>query len=143
MVIRKANAIWEGTLKEGKGTFEVGQGAWSAPYSFQSRFGEGEHGTNPEELIAAAHASCFSMALAATLEQAGYVAHSVVTNARVRLDTVPGGFAITEITLDVIAKVPNISETQFLDIAQQVKLNCPVSKALSSVKITLTSARLE
>lgn len=142
MLIRKAHAQWNGTLKEGNGKFEVGNSRWSAPYSFQTRFGEGEQGTNPEELIAAAHASCFAMALAATLEQSGFVANAVNATANVRLDTVPGGFSITEITLDVTAKVPGIDAAQFAIIAEQVKTNCPVSKALASVKITLT-ARLE
>lgn len=139
MLIRKANAQWTGTLKEGSGKFEIGNNRWSAPYSFQSRFGEGEQGTNPEELIAAAHASCYSMALAATLEKSGFVATSVNTTASVRLDTVEGGFAITEITLDVTAKVPGIDDTQFATIADEVKNNCPVSKALASVKISLTA----
>ncbi|MFA6036530.1 MAG: OsmC family protein [Legionellales bacterium] len=142
MLIRKAHAQWNGTLKEGHGKFEVGNSRWSAPYSFQTRFGEGEQGTNPEELIAAAHASCYAMALAATLEQAGFIATAVDATANVRLDTVPGGFAITEITLDVNAKVPGLDAAQFATIAEQVKTNCPVSKALASVKITL-NARLE
>lgn len=139
MLIRKASAQWMGTLKEGSGKFEVGNGRWSAPYSFQTRFGEGEQGTNPEELIAAAHASCYSMALAATLEKSGFIAESVNTTANVRLDTIDNGFAITEIALNVMAKVPGIDDTQFATIADEVKLNCPVSKALASVKINLTA----
>ncbi len=139
MVIRKASAQWNGTLKEGTGKLEVGNARWSAPYSFETRFGAGEQGTNPEELIAAAHASCYSMALAATLEKSGFVAEAVNTTANVRLDTVEGGFAITEISLDVTAKVPGIDDTQFATIANEVKSNCPVSKALASVKINLTA----
>lgn len=137
MIIRKAAAQWHGGLKEGHGQFEVGDSRWSAPYSFQTRFGEGEQGTNPEELIAAAHASCYSMALAATLEKSGFIAQAINTTAKVRLDTVAGGFAITEISLDVNAKVPGIDAAQFALIAEQVKENCPVSKALASVEIKL------
>lgn len=138
MSIRTANARWEGTLKAGKGLFALHSG-YSAPYSFQTRFGEGETGTNPEELIAAAHASCYAMALSAGLEKAGFPARLVETTASVHLDTQAGGFAITEIMLDVKADVPGIDNALFTQIAEETKMNCPVSKALASVKINLSA----
>lgn len=142
MFVRTAKAHWAGTLKEGEGKFELGSGLWSSSYSFHTRFGEEKSGTNPEELLAAAHASCYAMALSFALEQAGHTAKDVTATATVNLGAVPGGFAITEILLDVKAQVPDIAEPLFLTIAQQAKVNCPISKALASVKITLTSARL-
>jgi lipoyl-dependent peroxiredoxin len=139
MSINTAKALWDGTLKQGHGKFELGSKLWSAPYTFKSRF-EGAQGTNPEELIAAAHASCFSMALSGGLEHAGFPSESIETIATVKLDALSGGgFAITEILLDVKASVPGITEKQFAEIAEATKVNCPVSKALASVKITLTS----
>lgn len=141
MSINTAVAHWVGTLKTGQGNFELGSGLWSAPYSFKTRF-EGEQGTNPEELIAAAHASCYSMALSGALEQAGFPATSIETKAQVRLDKVPDGFAITEIVLDAKAVVPGIDDALFATIADATKTGCPVSRALSSVKITLNATLL-
>jgi osmotically inducible protein OsmC len=136
MSIRTAQATWNGPLKTGTGTFKLHSG-WSAPYSFKTRFGEGETGTNPEELIAAAHASCYAMALSFMLEQAGFTVKAVNATASVHLDPLPaGGFAISEIVLDVNAEVPGIDEAQFMKIAQEAKENCPISKALASVKIS-------
>ena len=139
---RTASAQWSGGLQDGIGTITSGSGVLSStPYGFKSRFAEGP-GTNPEELLAAAHSSCYAMALSFALEQAGYTPRSVNASAAVTLAAVGGGFAITEILLEVKAQVPDIAEQLFLTIAQQAKINCPLSKALASVKITLTSARL-
>ncbi len=136
-----ANATWTGGLKTGQGEFKLGTGLWSAPYSFKTRF-EGAAGTNPEELIAAAHASCYAMALSGALEQAGFSPTAINTTAKVHIDNVSGGFAITEILLDVKANVPGISEAQFASLAEQTKVGCPVSKALASVKISLSAELL-
>ena len=112
MAVRKANAQWQGGLKEGKGNLSLGSGAFEGSYSFLSRFEEGS-GTNPEELIAAAHAACFSMALSAGLEQAGYQPESVKTEAQVKLVQNDSGFTITQVDLMSEAKIPNISEEDF------------------------------
>ncbi|WKN45479.1 OsmC family protein [Tunicatimonas pelagia] len=136
MAVRKANAQWQGGLKEGKGNLSLGSGAFTGNYSFLSRFEEGS-GTNPEELIAAAHAACFSMALSAGLEQAGYQPESVKTEAKVKLVQNDGGFAITQIDLVSEAKIPNISEDDFQQQAKGAKENCPVSKVLAGAEITL------
>lgn len=140
MPVRTSNAAWEGGLKDGKGTVSLGSGAFEGPYSFGSRFEEGK-GTNPEELIAAAHAGCFSMALSAGLERAGHRADRVATTARVRLEKLEAGFAITRIDLDCEAKVPGLDNEAFQGHARQAKEGCPVSKALAAVEIVL-EARL-
>jgi len=137
---RVSSAVWEGGLKGGKGRMKVGKGAYDGPFSFSSRFESGA-GTNPEELIAAAHAGCYSMALSAGLEAAGHKPSSVATTATVSLEPSGGGFAITRIRLETRASVPGISSADFAKIAQDTKLGCPVSKALSSVPIEL-DARL-
>ncbi|MDQ1368103.1 MAG: lipoyl-dependent peroxiredoxin [Acidimicrobiaceae bacterium] len=136
MAIRSAHARWEGPLVGGKGTMDTESGAFSGHYSFSSRFEEGG-GTNPEELLGAAHAGCFSMALAHGLAEGGHVATSVDTTARVTIQPVEGGFAITGIELTCEAVVPGISEGDFREAAEATKLGCPVSKALSAVPITL------
>ena len=136
MAIRTAKAQWDGTLKEGKGTMSLGSGAFQGPYSFASRFEQGT-GTNPEELIGAAHAGCFSMALAAALGKAGFTPRRVSTAASVHLDPVEGGFAITAIDLKTEAAVPGIDNTKFQEIADGAKKGCPVSKALAGAKINL------
>jgi len=115
---------------------DTGSGAFSGPYSFSSRFEEGE-GTNPEELIGAAHAGCFSMALADGLAQGGHVATRIDTTAKVKIEPVEGGFAITGIELICEAHVPGISDAEFQEAAAATKTGCPVSKALSAVPITL------
>ncbi len=136
MATRTAQAVWHGNLKNGTGTMELGSGAFRGEYSFQSRFGSGA-GTNPEELIGAAHAGCFSMALAAGLEQAGYPPESIETAAKVTIEKVQDGFAITRIDLDTRGKVPRMEKEQFLEQAEIAKKNCPVSKALAAVPISL------
>lgn len=136
MAVRKSNAQWQGGLKSGKGNLSLGSGAFEGNYSFQSRFEEGT-GTNPEELIAAAHAGCYSMALSAALEKAGYQPEYVKTEARVHLNKDGEGFAINKIDLVTEAKIPDISEEDFQQQAKGAKENCPVSKALAGPEITL------
>jgi len=139
---RIANARWDGTLQDGNGTMRMKSRAYEGPYTFQSRFEEGE-GTNPEELIAAAHAGCFSMALSADLGRAGHTAESVETTATVHLDKGDGGFGITRIVLDTRARVPGISEEEFQRVAEGAKQNCPVSQALAAVDTIELNAQLE
>lgn len=140
MPTRKAEAVWKGNLQDGEGTMAFGSGAFEGAYSFTSRFEEGT-GTNPEELIGAAHAGCFSMALSNGLSQAGHVPNSVKTEARVKLEPVEGGFGITGIELSTVGEVPGIDEEEFRRQAEAAKEGCPVSQALSAVEITL-EARL-
>lgn len=140
MLTRTANARWNGGLKDGNGTVALGSGAWSGQYSFTSRFENGV-GTNPEELIGAAHAGCFSMAFAGGLERAGFKAESVATTAKVSIDKVDGGFKVVRIDLVTEAKVPGIDPAVFQEQAQAAKAGCPISKALAAVDITL-DARL-
>ena len=136
MAERTASAVWEGTLKDGKGRVKLGSGAFEGQYSFASRFEEGT-GTNPEELIGAAHAGCFSMALAAGLTRAGFNPTRINTNASVSLEKVGEGFKITRIELNTEAEIPNIEEAVFLEQAETAKKNCPVSQALAGTDITL------
>ena len=137
MPTRTAKAEWRGDLPSGSGTMALGSGAYEGSYSFRSRFEEGA-GTNPEELIAAAHAGCFSMALSHLLAGAGHVPESVRTEARVRLDQVGEGFAITRIDLVTRARVPGLDQAGFQEYADKAKVGCPVSKALAGVgEITL------
>ena len=136
MPVRSASAVWEGTLIDGKGTMKMASGAYEGAYSFGSRFQE-ETGTNPEELIAAAHAGCFSMALSAGLGKSGYNATRVATSAKAYLEKVGEGFAITRIELTTEAEVPGLDEATFQEHATGAKENCPVSKALAGVDIHL------
>jgi osmotically inducible protein OsmC len=136
MPVRESSAVWEGNLSKGKGRMRLGSGAFEGSYSFASRFEEGP-GTNPEELIGAAHAGCFSMALSLFLEQAGYTSESISTRARVRIDKQDDGFKITSIELDTEARVPGIDEKTFLQKAEEAKKRCPVSQAVSGTDIKL------
>lgn len=139
---RKATAVWNGTGLEGTGTLNTPNKFFdNTPYSFKSRFQNetGELGTNPEELLASAHAGCFAMALSFAIVQAGFVADELNVEANVTLDAVEGGFGITAITLDVVGKVAGMNETQFVELANGAKVGCPISKALSSVNITLNT----
>ena len=138
---RTANAHWEGSLTEGNGTMRMASGAYEGPYSFQSRFQEGD-GTNPEELIAAAHAGCFSMALSGELGRAGHDPESVETEATVHIDKQGEGFAITRIDLRTRARVSGISDEQFQEIAEAAKKGCPVSQALAAVESIELDAQL-
>ncbi len=134
MPVRTADAQWEGSLEDGKGTMRMS--AWEGPYSFSSRFQDGA-GTNPEELIAAAHAGCYSMALSGGLSKAGHVPDSVRTTAKVHIDKGDAGFKITRIELETEARVSRIAEGTFQEIAEATKKGCPVSQALEAVPIEL------
>jgi osmotically inducible protein OsmC len=138
---RKASAVWNGGLKDGEGTISTDSGVLAnTQYSFSTRFEDGA-GTNPEELIAAAHAGCFSMALSGQLGQAGLTAESIRTTAAVSLEKIEGGFAITKVHLDVTAKVPGADQQAFETAANNAKAGCPVSKLLKA-EITM-DAKLE
>jgi osmotically inducible protein OsmC len=138
---RKGSAVWQGGLKDGKGTVSTDSGVLSnTQYSFSTRFEDGK-GTNPEELIAAAHAGCFSMALSAQLGNAGMTAEQIQTTATVSLDKTDGGFAITAIHLDVRARIPGADKQAFETAAGNAKAGCPVSKVLNAT-ITM-DAKLE
>jgi len=140
MLTRTSTAVWNGGLKSGKGTMKIGKGVFDGSYTFASRFESGT-GTNPEELIGAAHAGCFSMALALMLEQGGHKPESITTTAKVKVDKVGDGFRIVGIDLSTEGVVPGIDEAGFREKAEAAKKGCPVSAALSSVNITL-EARL-
>ena len=135
-MIRHAEAEWKGSLKEGGGEVKTETGALSSAYSFRSRF-EGGGETNPEELIAAAHSACFSMALSAALSAAGHVPKSVKTSAAVHLNKGEGGFAINKIELETTGEVPGIDAATFQKFAADAKAGCPVSKALAGTEIQL------
>lgn len=138
---RKASAVWKGGLKDGKGTVSATSGVLSnTPYSFTTRF-ENTPGTNPEELIAAAHAACFSMALSAQLGAANLTPEAINTNATLTMDKLDAGWTITAVQLEVTARVPNADDTAFNKAAENAKAGCPVSKVLNA-KITM-NARLE
>jgi lipoyl-dependent peroxiredoxin len=142
MAVRTSEARWEGTLREGHGTMKLGSGAFEGDYSFPSRFESGQ-GTNPEELIGAAHAGCFSMAFANGLTRAGFTPTRIHTTASVHLDSVEGGFAITRIDLNTEATVPGIDEAAFREQAETAKANCPVSKVLAGAEIRLNAKLVE
>jgi len=139
MPIRKANAIWNGDLKSGRGTMKFG--SFEGPYSFSSRFENGQ-GSNPEELLGAAHAGCFSMALAAGLAKEGFKPGRISTTANVHLDLVNQGFKITSIELNTEAEVSGIDNTKFTEIAEATKKGCPVSQALAAIEIKLNAKLL-
>jgi osmotically inducible protein OsmC len=136
MAVRKAEAVWEGNLQEGKGTMKLGSGAFEGAYSFASRFQEGT-GTNPEELIGAAHAGCFSMFLSAVLSKGGYPPKRVHTTATVHLEQVDGAPWITKINLNCEANVPGVDQKTFAEQVEASKKGCPVSKALTGVEISV------
>jgi osmotically inducible protein OsmC len=137
MPTRTSHARWQGDLKQGAGSMALGSKAYEGSYSFVSRFEEGQ-GTNPEELIAAAHAGCFSMAFANVLSQAGHTPNSIDTDATVHLERTEGGFGITRIDLVTRGDVPGIDEAEFTKHAETAKATCPVSRALAAVpEITL------
>jgi lipoyl-dependent peroxiredoxin len=138
MAIRSSEATWEGSLREGKGAMKLGSGAFTGAYSFATRFEE-QPGTNPEELVAAAHAGCYSMALSGGLGNAGFPPNWIHTTARVHLGRVDGKSRITKIELECEAKVPGISAEAFQSLAEATKTGCPISAALAAVEITLTA----
>ncbi|CAG0912040.1 unnamed protein product [Cyprideis torosa] len=138
MMKRSGSAVWSGDLKSGTGKLSTDSGVLKGQaYGFGTRFADGP-GTNPEELIGAAHAGCFSMALSMILGEHGLVAQSISTNAAVTLEEVDGGFAITKIHLDVMAEIPGAEEAVFLQAAEAAKAGCPVSK-LMTAEITLSA----
>ena len=141
MAIRKAKAVWEGKLRDGKGTFAGGSGKFSGTYDFGSRFGESA-GTNPEELVGAAHAGCFSMALAGGLERAGFPPTHIETSADVTVEKLEVGFRITSIVLTCRAQVAGIDAATFATVAEATKTGCPVSAALAAVPVITLDAQL-
>ncbi len=142
MPSRKAEAEWKGNLPQGTGTLKLGSGAFEGPYSFKSRFEEGQSATNPEELIAAAHAGCFTMAMALILTRAKITPTRMHTTATVTLAQVGEDFAITQIDLATEAEIPGIDDATFQQHAANAKKNCPVSKALAGTEIHLTATLL-
>jgi lipoyl-dependent peroxiredoxin len=139
MAIRNASARWTGTLKEGTGVLRTGKGGYEGSYSFHSRFEEGE-GTNPEELIGAAHAGCYSMALSNILTEAGHPPTSVETSAKVHFDRTDAGPTVTRIELDTVGSVPGIDEAEFTKHAEAAKSGCPISRLLApGTEISLTA----
>jgi osmotically inducible protein OsmC len=137
-MIRKASAVWKGSLKEGKGTISSESGVLSStPYSFSTRF-ENAKGTNPEELIAAAHAGCFTMALSAQLGNAGITPESLETTASLTLDKLDAGWTVTKIHLDVAARIPGADKAAFDKAAENAKAGCPISRLLKA-EITMTA----
>ena len=139
MPTRKAEAEWEGNLAEGSGRLKVGSGAFEGPYSFKSRFEEGQSATNPEELLGAAHAGCFTMALTAGLSRAGIKPKRIHTEARVKLEKVGEAFSITQIELETEAEIPDVDDAAFQKYALDAKQNCPLSKALAATQISMTA----
>jgi len=142
MPTSQASAVWEGKLKDGAGTFKAGSGAFSGSFSFATRF-EGKKGTNPEELIAAAHAACFSMALSAGLERAGKPATRIATTAAATIEMVEGAPKITKMELKTRGKVAGLDQEGFRQAAEEAKRGCPVSKALAGIPLISLDATLE
>ena len=142
MPTHKAEAEWKGNLAQGSGRLKVGSGAFDGPYSFKSRFEEGQSATNPEELIGAAEAGCFTMALTAQLSRAGLTPTRIHTVAKVKLEKVGEAFAITRIDLETEADIPGIDDVTFQKHALDAKQNCPVSKALAGTEIHLNAKLL-
>jgi len=138
-MIRKASAVWKGSLKEGKGTISSDSGVLTnTQYSFSTRFENGK-GTNPEELIAAAHAGCFTMALSAQLGNAGITPDSLETSAAVSLEKLDSGWTVTKIHLDVVGKIPGNDKAAFEKAAKEAEVGCPISKLLKAAEITMTA----
>jgi len=138
MPVRNASAVWEGTLKEGKGTMKLGSGAFEGAFSYVTRFEE-EPGTNPEELVGAAHAGCFSMFLAARITNAGFTPTRIQTTAKIHLGPVDGGPKLHTIELNTEAEVPGLDEETFQQEVETSKKNCPVSRALTGVDVKVTA----
>ncbi len=136
MPTRESRGIWKGTLKNGSGVMHIGKQGFEVDYSFPSRFENGT-GTNPEELIGASHAGCFSMALSLMIEEAGFTPEAIDTRAEVHLDKTDSGFAITRIALSTTGRVPGMTADAFQQQAEKAKSSCPVSRALAGVDISL------
>jgi osmotically inducible protein OsmC len=141
-VTRSADASWQGTVPDGGGRIALGSGAFEGPFTLKARMEEIERATNPEELIGAAEAGCFTMSLASLLSDAGHPPDDLRTTAKVRLEQLEtGGFSITQIALETVGEVPGIDDAQFAEYAEQAKATCPVSRALAGTEVTL-QARL-
>ena len=141
MPVRTSNATWNGNLKEGNGVMKVGDTGYEGPFTHRSRFEEGE-GTNPEELIGAAHAGCFSMFLSALLSNDGFTPNSISTKAKVHIGSVDGAPTIHTVELFTEGDVPGVSNAAFLEYAEKAKAGCPVSKALAAVPVVTLEAKL-
>jgi osmotically inducible protein OsmC len=139
MKVRKAQAAWEGTLREGQGTVSFGEGAFEGPYSWAGRFEEGP-GTNPEELLGAAQAACFTMALSSELTRAGHTPERIETTANVHFEKLEGGWTVTRIELETEARVPGVVEQAFQELAEKAKTTCPISRALGPVELVLKAS---
>ena len=139
---RNVTVDWQGSIMEGSGQANAGTGAFSLPVTFPRRIGDPQGGTSPEELIAAAHAGCFSMAFSGNLAKAGFTPTSVRTTANVTVEKVGDGFTITRINLDTVGQVPGISEDKFMELAEAAKKGCPVSRLVTGAEVTM-KARLE
>jgi lipoyl-dependent peroxiredoxin len=140
--ISKASAVWNGKLRDGNGVYEAGSGSFKGAYSFPTRF-EGKPGTNPEELLAAAHAACFSMALAAGLEKAGTPATRISTTAHCTMDTIGGTSTVARMRIETVGVVTGIDQAAFQAAAEGAKQNCPVSRALAGIPTVELVATLE
>jgi lipoyl-dependent peroxiredoxin len=141
MPVRQAEAEWKGNLLEGKGTLKLGSGAFEGSYDWRSRSTDGP-GTNPEELLGASHAGCFSMALSAQLANNNTPATRIHTNAKVHLEKLDSGFAITQIELETEVEAPGLDDAKFQELANTAKINCPISKALAGTTIQLKATLL-
>ena len=142
-VTRSAQASWQGTVPDGGGRIALGSGAFEGPFTLKARVEDVERSTNPEELIGAAEAGCFTMSLASLLSEAGHPPDDLRTTARVRLEQQDsGGFAITQVALETVGDVPGVDAARFTELAEQAKATCPVSRALAGTQVTL-QARLE
>ncbi len=136
-ITRLSRASWQGSVPDGGGRLALGSGAFEGPFTLRARVEDVEHATNPEELIAAAEAGCFTMSLADTLSEAGHPPADLRTTARVQLEQLEDGFSITQIKLQTIGEVPGIDAATFAELAEQAKATCPVSRALAGTRITL------
>jgi osmotically inducible protein OsmC len=139
-VRRSAHASWQGTVAEGGGRIGLDSGAYEGPFTLKARIDGVENATNPEELIAAAEAGCFTMSLASLLEEQGTPPAEIQTNARVRLEQKPEGFRITRITIQTVGQVPGVDAARFIELAEQAKATCPVSLALAGTEIVLDAS---
>jgi osmotically inducible protein OsmC len=142
-VVRTAYARWQGTVPDGEGTIGVESGAFDGTFTLRSRIDEGVHSTNPEELIGAGHAGCFTMSLANLMSEAGHPPINVDTTARVHLEELDAGFRITKIELSTVGEVDGMDEATFAGLAKQAKTTCPVSLALAGTEITLRATLKE
>jgi osmotically inducible protein OsmC len=142
-VVRTAHASWHGTVAEGEGTMGVGSGAFDGTFTLRSRIDEGVHSTNPEELIGAGHAGCFTMSLANLMSEAGHPPASVDTTARVHLEELDAGFRITKIELDTVGDAEGMEQAMFAELAKRAKSTCPVSLALAGTEISLKATLKE